>query len=292
MLTMRTLASGRSSTRRRQRQQAGTCPTPRGGSSPSTAWPSPAAPARSRGWRARWPRRGRDTAAPRPACRTCRAPRPRSPGPGAAAARTRPSACPPPRPRRRAGCGATGRGARPVESALCWMATRSPKAPRKSAATDGVSAISGTSSSTCRPGAARPDPRRAGRPRSCRCRSPRAAAPRENRRPTRSDSARDGRGLFGRQFAGGSSRAAGASDRAAERDRARPGLRARPPGPAPPGAPARLRDTPRSAASRASRPLAAASSVQRGRAACCVRPLSATPSADSPCTVTTPRGAS
>ena len=41
----------------------------------------------------------------------------------------------------------------PSDRPLWWMATRAPKAPRKSAATAGVSAISGTSTSTPVPGA-------------------------------------------------------------------------------------------------------------------------------------------
>ena len=128
-----------------------TCRARRCSGFPGWAWPSPAPRTRRRPARARWPRRGRCSAASPPACSCRRAPRPPRSGPGCAPARRRRSACPPPPTPRPSGCAATGRSARTSVKALCRMATRSPKRAKNWPAMAGVSAISGTSSSALRP---------------------------------------------------------------------------------------------------------------------------------------------
>ena len=102
------------------------------------------------------------------------------------AARTRPTACRRRRRRRRGGCAATGRGAR-RRTGRCAGWRRGRRTPaRNSAATAGVSAISGTSISTPPAGVAHGARRAADRSRSCRCRSRRAGARRGTCRVARS----------------------------------------------------------------------------------------------------------
>ena len=88
----------------------------------------------------------------------------------------------------------------PSERPLCCTATRSPKTSRNTAATAGVSAISGTSTSTVAAAPPAPRPPCGGTAPSCRCRSRRAAAPRGTRTPRpRAPQPGERVGLFGRQ---------------------------------------------------------------------------------------------